>query len=156
MAKKSSIVGFIGIVLAMFGLTLITIGLASSMFIAVLGIFGLFLEPLLITIPFVTIILGIVFTYFGTKLFLENETAFIRLMTGILGVYLILLGVLLTLVGILGALPTGSLSLWMGIFALFILWSLGFSLVGYGFSIDGLKPMSKLISSFKSLLKIKR
>lgn len=146
MAKKSSLIGLFGLFLAIMGITFFLSGISYGMVALLLGFLGLSLD-ILATLSLFGLVLGAVFFAFGMKIFFENETAFLKLVIGFVGIGLIISGVI---VGIVGSVAGA-----IGIFSLLILWSLGFSLVAYGFKINALKPLNNLISSFKKLLGVK-
>jgi hypothetical protein len=146
--KKSAFIGLLGLFLAISGLILIIAGLFSGGIMAFFGIFGIYID-FLATISIFGLILGLIFFGIGMKVFFENETPFLKMLLGFTGIGLFVAGVIIGIVG--------SITTVIAIFSLFLLWSLGISLMAYGFEgIKVLKPLSNLISNFKKLLGVKR
>ena len=143
MTKTSFILGLAGIFLTIIALMLATATVLSMLLSATIGFFGID-TSFFTSLGLVGFIISIIALYFTTKLIFENETSLLKLFIGLAGILIIILGV------IIGLLVVETI---IGIFFALIIISVGISFIGYGFNIDALKPMTKLIDNYKRMIK---
>jgi len=141
---KSFIIAIIGLFIAYVGINLILTGIGVTFLSAWLTALG-FNTSFLTTLSVGGVILGIAATYFGSKIYFENEE---KLATLILGI----LGLLLTLSGASIALGSGGSALLIGLIVI----SIGLSFIGYAFKIRPLEPLTQITTSYKKLLGVNR
>lgn len=135
---------------ALIGLFLMASGFPMAMSIVFGGLLfvafasiGIMLPPLCAFNYVVSFVIGIVLTFYGSKMYFQNETKLVRALFGIMGIYLFILGVLV-LVGGAGTPPAIA-------GAIFLI-SMATAFILYGFKIDVFKPLPKVVDAYKKAI----
>lgn len=148
MKVLSSLFGFFLLVISIMLLLLSFFPLIIS---SILSFFS-FNTPDITNLGIISILLGIIGSLIGFKIFYENQTDIIKLFLGFFGLFILAVGVLIMIMGAGGALGTSGISLLIGIFSGVLVSSLGLSFISYGFEIQPLKFFSNLLFSLKKFL----
>lgn len=98
------------------------------------------------------IIIGIIGTVIGLKLFYDNQTELSKILIGLIGLYITAIGIVLLLGGTTGAFGSAGVTFILGLFASLIVCSIGLGFIAYGFGIKPLKFFSDLVIAFKNLI----
>lgn len=98
------------------------------------------------------IIIGIIGSVIGLKLFYDNQTELSKILIGFIGLYVTAIGIVLLLGGTTGAFGSGGVTFILGLFASLIVCSIGLGFIAYGFGIKPLKFFSDLVVAFKNLI----
>jgi hypothetical protein len=144
MAKKSTLVGFIGLVIGGMGILLAAGGLSSLALSVIIGFLGINLSWIA-PLGLLNVAIGIAMAWVGMKLYFDNETALTKMLIGVAGIGIVILAVLLAI----ACIATADI---IGVFAFLILVSMGVAFIQYGFSIHILKPMDRLMALFKKMV----
>jgi len=146
---KSFVVALFGLAMAFAGINLLASAVFYTAVVTVFSYLGISLGFLLST-SMVGGIFGAILLVFGSRLFFQNETALVRTLIGLVGVYLLIVGSVVAALTIASS-PTG-ITIPLGIMASMILWSAGLTFMGYGFNLKFLAPMKELMGTYKGLV----
>lgn len=146
--SKSLFIAIIGLFLAYLGINMILAGIGITFILAWVNLFGISTTTgslsFLTGLSIAGAIVGIIITYFGSKLYFQNETEVGKLLFGILGL-------LITLSGVSIALGSGGTAVFIGLIVI----SIGLSFLGYAFKIRPLEPLTKIVNSYKKLIGVR-
>jgi len=142
MKGNSFILGLVGLFMILFG------GLVGVYASAVSLISGIFLffgidASFILGLGLVSAVLGLILGLVGLWIVVNNENKILKLFLGIVGIVLGIIGAILIFSTAVGNIP--------GLFGGLLLVAFGLAFIGYGFNIDALKPLSKLIDNYKRM-----